>query len=174
VEINEITKEIIGAAIEVHKALGPGLLESVYEVCLVYELGKRGLRVEAQKSIPVVYGEIQIEVAYRVDLVVEECVLVEIKAVQKLEHIHEAQLLTYLRMTGAPVGLLINFNVPVLRAGIQRVVNGFREHMVARPEGQAPPAPRTATAEAQRTQRLAEEKLAGGERAGWAWFRAER
>ena len=133
-EINDLTKEIIGAAIQVHKVLGPGLLESAYRTCLVHELRKRGLRVEAERAIPLVYDQIKIEAAYRVDLVVEESVLVEVKAVQKLEEIHQAQLLTYLRLSRTSVGLLINFNVPVLRAGVHRVVNGFKERLVARPD----------------------------------------
>jgi GxxExxY protein len=126
-EINEVTREIIGAAIEVHRALGPGLLESVYEVCLVHELRKRRLRVEPQFPIPVVYDSIKLDIGYRVDLAVEGAVLVEIKAIQRLEQIHRAQLLSYLRLSGAPVGLLINFHVVLLRAGVQRLVNKYEE-----------------------------------------------
>jgi GxxExxY protein len=137
VEINEITREIIGAAIAVHKALGPGLLESVYEACLVYELSKTGLHVEVQKAIQVVYGDVKIAAAYRVDLAVEGRVFVEIKSVQRLERIHVAQLLSYLRLSSTGVGLLINFNVEVLRSGIHRVVNNYRgPRLEADPSGE--------------------------------------
>lgn len=121
--LKQITQTIIGAAIEVHRALGPGLLESAYEVCLVYELRQRGLRVEQQKPLPVVYRDISLDCAYRVDLVVEDAVIVELKAVDALLPIHQAQLLSYLKLSGCKVGLLINFNVRVLKEGIRRVVN---------------------------------------------------
>jgi GxxExxY protein len=126
-EINELTKEVIGAAIEVHKVLGPGLMESVYEECLCHELGLRALRFERQKSLPIVFKEVKIDCGYRLDLLVANSVIVEIKAVEVLLPVHEAQLLTYLKVGGWKVGLLINFNVPLLRDGIKRIVLGLKE-----------------------------------------------
>jgi len=123
--LNGITESIIGAAIEVHRALGPGLLESAYEACLTFELVHRGLKVEPQKPLPVVYQEVKLDCGYRLDLLVEEAVIVEVKAVDRLAPIHQAQLLSYLRLSGCKVGLLINFNVKVLKDGIRRVVNDF-------------------------------------------------
>jgi len=123
--LNRITESIIGAAIEVHRALGPGLLESAYEVCLAFEVAQRGLKVEQQKSLPVVYREVKLDCGYRFDLLVEESVIVEIKAIDSLAAIHQAQLLSYLKLSGCKVGLLINFNVKVLKDGIRRVVNDF-------------------------------------------------
>jgi GxxExxY protein len=123
--LNRITESIIGAAIEVHRALGPGLLESAYEECLTFELMQRGLKVEQQKPLPVVYREVKLDCGYRLDLLVEEAVIVEVKAVDHLAPIHKAQLLSYLRLSGCKVGLLINFNVKVLKDGIRRVVNDF-------------------------------------------------
>lgn len=123
--LNGITESIIGAAIEVHRALGPGLLESAYEACLTFELVQRGLKVEQQKPLPVVYQEVKLDCGYRLDLLVEEAVIVEVKAVDRLAPIHQAQLLSYLRLSGCKVGLLINFNVKVLKDGIRRVVNDF-------------------------------------------------
>ena len=125
--LNEITEAIIGAAIEVHRVLGPGLLESAYEACLAFELAQRGLRVEQQKPLPVVYREVKLDAGYRLDLVVEDTVIVEIKAVDRLERIHEAQLLSYLRLSGYRIGLLINFNVTLLKNGLKRIVNGSFE-----------------------------------------------
>ena len=122
-EINELTGQIIGAAMRVHSAVGPGLLESVYRTCLHYELAQLGLRVRAEYPIPVVYQNIQIDVGYRVDLLVEDLVLVELKAVTTMLPVHEAQLLTCIRMINRPVGLLINFHVLHLRDGIRRLVN---------------------------------------------------
>ena len=118
----EITEQIIGAAIEVHRALGPGLLESTYEACLAFELAKRGLRIEEQRAIPVVYQSVKLDCGYRIDLLVNKKVIVEIKAVESLLPIHEAQLLSYLKLSGCKVGLLINFNVRVLRVGLKRLV----------------------------------------------------
>jgi len=115
-----VTERIIGAAIEVHRALGPGLLESTYESCLCHELRLIGLRVERQKAVPVVYRGAPMGTGYRVDLVVEGCVLVELKSVQQLDEIHKAQMVTYLKLSGYRVGLLINFNVPMLKDGIRR------------------------------------------------------
>ena len=122
-EINRITEKIIGAAIEVHKELGPGLLESAYETCLIFELAERGFDVEQQKPLPVVYKGKRLDAGYRLDLMVEEQVIVEIKAVEELAPIHQAQLLSYLKLSGCKIGLLINFNVPVLKNGIKRVIN---------------------------------------------------
>ena len=126
-ELNRITEAIIGAAMAVHRALGPGLLESAYEACLVHELTQRGVKVECQKSMPVKYAGVNLDCGYRLDLLVEECVPVELKAVDRIERIHEVQLLSYLRLSGCEVGLLINFNVRVLKDGIRRVVNHFKE-----------------------------------------------
>ena len=123
--LHRITEGIIGAAIEVHRDLGPGLLESAYETCLAFELVERGLKVEQQKPLPVVYREVKLDCGYRLDLLVEEAVIVEVKAVDRLAPIHKAQLLSYLRLSGCKVGLLINFNVKVLKDGIRRVVNDF-------------------------------------------------
>lgn len=117
-----VTGAIIGAAIEVHKALGPGLLESAYEACLAFELVQRGLRVEQQKPLPIVYRDVTLECGYRLDLLVAESVIVEIKAVEKLAPIHDAQVLSYLKLSGHKVGLLINFNVQVVKDGIRRLV----------------------------------------------------
>ncbi len=119
---NEITHQIIGAAIEVHKHLGPGLLESAYEECLFHELQLRNLRVERQKAVPVVYKQTKLECGYRLDLLVEDRVVVELKSVEGLGPIHEAIILTYLRMSGHRLGLLINFNVSVLKDGIRRFI----------------------------------------------------
>jgi GxxExxY protein len=123
--LNKITERIIGAAIAVHQALGPGLLESAYEACLAFELRQRGLKVEQQKPVPVVYRDVKLDCGYRLDLLVEDCVIVEIKSVDHLAAIHEAQLLSYLKLTGCKIGLLINFNVKMLMSGIKRIVNDF-------------------------------------------------
>ncbi len=120
---NQITEVIIGAAMRVHTALGPGLLESAYEACLAYELAKSGLTVERQKKLPLVYGELKLDEAYRIDLLVAGAIVVEIKAITRLEPVHEAQLLSYLRLSGHEVGLLLNFHVSHLREGIRRVIN---------------------------------------------------
>jgi GxxExxY protein len=120
---DKITETIIGAAIEVHRHLGPGLLESTYETCLVHELSGFGLSVVRQKPLPVRYKGLVLEDSYRPDLIVAERVIAEIKAVSSLLPVHTAQLLTYLRLTGLKVGLLINFNVSVLKNGIKRVRN---------------------------------------------------
>lgn len=126
-EVNQITQSIIGAAIDVHKGLGPGLLESAYEECLCHELDLRKIAFERQKPVPIVYKGRTLNCGYRLDLLVEDIVVVEIKAVQELLPIHEAQLLTYLRLGSWKVGLLINFNVPLLKRGIKRVVLGLKE-----------------------------------------------
>lgn len=119
---SEITHEIIGGAIEVHRFLGPGLLESVYEECLERELQLRNLRVERQKAIPVVYKDVKLDCGYRLDLQVESRIVVELKAVEALAPIHEAIILTYMRLSGCRLGLLIDFNVTVLKEGIKRYI----------------------------------------------------
>lgn len=123
----QITEAIIGAAIEVHRELGPGLLESAYERCLCHELAMRGVSYACQKQLPVTYKGLELDCGYRIDLLVMELVVIEIKAVDKLEPIHEAQLLTYLRLGDWKVGLISNFNSEVLRLGIKRLVNGLQE-----------------------------------------------
>jgi GxxExxY protein len=122
-EGTEVTEVVIGAAIEVHRHLGPGLLESIYEAVLAYELTARGLAVERQKPVPVAYKELRFDEGFRLDLLVANEVVVELKCVDAIPPIHEAQLLSYLKLTGRKVGLLINFKVPVLRQGIKRLVN---------------------------------------------------
>ena len=126
-EINRVTEQIIGAAIEVHRALGPGLLESAYEACLAYELAQRGCRVERQRAQPVVYKGVQIDCGYRLDLLVDEAVVVELKTVEAVKPVHDAQLLSYLKLSGCRVGLLINFHVLCLRDGVRRIVNNLPE-----------------------------------------------
>ena len=123
--LNKITETIIGAAINVHKALRPGLLESAYETCPAYELAQQGLKVIQQKPIPVIYREVTLDCGYRLDLLVEDQVIVEIKSVDTLLPIHKAQLMSYLKLSGCQVGLLINFNVQLLKSGIVRLVNQF-------------------------------------------------
>ena len=122
-KLNEITALIIGGAIEVHKALVPGLLESTYEVCLIHELRKRGLRVEKQVAVPVVYDSIKLDAGYRIDLLVENEIIVELKSVERIHPIHEAQVISYLKLSEKKIGLLINFNVKLLRDGIKRLAN---------------------------------------------------
>jgi GxxExxY protein len=123
----DLTQEIIGAAIEVHRSIGPGLLESAYEECLCKELSLRQIPFERQRPLPVVYKGMKLECGYRIDLLVANSVVVEIKAIDNILPIHEAQLLTYLRLGGWKIGLLINFNVPVLRHGIRRLVLNLKE-----------------------------------------------
>ena len=120
----ELTGKIIEAAMRVHTALGPGLLESAYEKCLLFELHRRDLRAISQVELPVVYEGVKIDAGYRIDLLVDDTVIVELKAVDKLLPIHQAQLLCYLKLSGKPVGLLINFNVVHLKDGIKRMVYG--------------------------------------------------
>jgi GxxExxY protein len=122
---NEITEQIIGCAIKVHRSLGPGLLESAYEECLNYELRKTALEVERQKPLPLVYEEVKLDCGYRLDFMVNQKVIIEIKSVEALNDIHLAQVLTYLRLSTCKVGLLINFNVLKLTSGIKRVVNNY-------------------------------------------------
>jgi len=124
-KLDLVTRRIIGAAIEVHRHLGPGLLESAYETCLAFELRERGLTVEQQKPLPVVYKGVKLECGYRLDLLVEDAVVIEIKAIEQLAPIHDAQLLSYLRISGKSVGLLLNFHARVLKDGLKRIVNEF-------------------------------------------------
>lgn len=121
-EVNDLTGGIVDAAFKVHSTLGPGLLESVYETCLVHELSKRGLKVERQTEVPVGYDGILLDSGLRLDLMVADTVVVELKAVEHILPVHKAQLLSYLKLTGKPVGLLINFHVPLIKDGIQRMV----------------------------------------------------
>ena len=125
--INDLTREVIGAAIEIHRILGPGLLESAYEECFRHELKLRNLNFERQKPLPVVFKEVSLDCGYRLDLLVMNALVVEIKAVETLLPMHEAQLLTYLKLGGWNIGLLINFNVPVLKNGIKRIVLDLKE-----------------------------------------------
>ena len=121
--LNNVTSGIIGAAIDVHRALGPGLLESAYEACLAYELIQREMKVEQQKPLPLIYRDVQLDCGYRIDLLVDDAVTLEIKSVDSLAPIHQAQLLSYLKLSGCEVGLLINSNVKLLKQGIVRMVN---------------------------------------------------
>jgi GxxExxY protein len=123
-ELNKITEGIIGAAIEVHRNLGPGLLESAYQAALAYELIQRGYKVEQQKPLPLLYKEIKLDAGYRLDSLINDKVVLEIKSSDKIILIHDAQILSYLRLSGCKVGLLINFNVKLLKNGIKRFING--------------------------------------------------
>ena len=123
--INQITGEIVDSALKVHSILGPGLLEHAYEVCLAHELRRRGFHLATQVPLPVHYEGVQVELGYRIDLIVEHLVLVEVKAIAKLLPVHEAQLLSYLKLSGRRVGLLINFHVLHLKDGIRRLVHKF-------------------------------------------------
>jgi GxxExxY protein len=120
---NALTSKIIAAGIEVHRRLGAGLLESAYEACLVYELRKRGLKALSQVGLPVIYDEVKLDVGYRIDILVEDSVIIELKAVEKVIPLHEAQLISYLKLSGKKVGLLLNFNVTRLKDGITRLAN---------------------------------------------------
>lgn len=122
-ELNEITEKIIGAAMKVHSVIGPGVLESVYRKCLEHELKKLGFKVQSEVKLPVLYDGMSLESGYRLDLLVQDLVVAEIKCVEALEPIHKAQLLTYLRLANKPLGLLLNFNVVHMREGIKRVLN---------------------------------------------------
>jgi GxxExxY protein len=125
-----LAKEIVDSAFKIHQSLGPGLLESVYLAVLIYELNLRGLRTVTQQNIPAIYDNIQIDVAFKADLIVEDKVIVEIKSVEVIAPVHKKQLLTYLRLADKRLGLLINFNVALIRDGITRIVNGLQEHPV--------------------------------------------
>ena len=120
---NELSHITIGCAIKIHKALGPGLLESAYQECLHYELTQQNLYVEKEKPLPLVYEQVELECGYRVDLLIEKKLIVEVKAVESLHPVHLAQVLTYLRLSNCKLGLLINFNVPLLKEGIKRIIN---------------------------------------------------
>jgi GxxExxY protein len=124
-ELNEISGQVVDAAMKVHTVLGPVLLESAYEACPLFELHKRGLRAKSQVELPVIYEDVKIDVGYRMDLLVEDQVIVELKAIEKVLPIHEAQLLSYLKLSGTKLGLLINFNVERLKDGIKRMVNNL-------------------------------------------------
>lgn len=122
-DLNSISGTIVNAAFHIHSALGPGLLESVYEVVLAHELGKRGLKVERQKPVPIEFEGIRFDEGFRVDLIVENCIIVELKSVEQLSPVHSKQVLTYLRLLDFRLGLLINFGAPVIKDGIRRIVN---------------------------------------------------
>ncbi len=124
-ELNDISGKIIELSIKVHRELGPGMLESAYEACLLYELQQAGLKAESQLKLPIIYQGVKIEAGYRIDLLVEDSVIVELKTVERILPIHEAQLLSYLRLSKLKLGLLINFNVKLLRDGVRRIVNNF-------------------------------------------------
>jgi GxxExxY protein len=125
--MNNLTREVIGAAIEVHKHLGPGLLESACEECLCHELSLRKITYERQKPLPIKYKQLKLDCAYRLDLVVEDKVILGLKSCERVEDIHKAQLLTYLKLSGLQLGLILNFNVSIMKEGIVRVVNNFEE-----------------------------------------------
>jgi GxxExxY protein len=126
--LNDMSEQIIGAAIDVHRALGPGLLEAPYEECLCHELVKRGFKIERKKPLPLVYGDVKLACAYRMDIVVEGSVIIEVKSVEKLGRVHEAQIISYLKISRLKLGLVLNFNVRNLsRDGIMRKVNDFPE-----------------------------------------------
>jgi GxxExxY protein len=125
--LNSLSNRIIGAALQVHSELGPGMLESAYEACLAFELLESGLYIERQKPLPLVYRGRQLDCGYRIDLLVQNAIIVEVKSIERLEKVHGAQLLSYLRLLKLKLGLLINFNVTSLRDGIKRKVNGFPE-----------------------------------------------
>jgi GxxExxY protein len=122
---NEVARQVVDAALSVHRGIGPGLLESVYETALAYELAKRGLRVQRQVAVTFTYDGQRFDEGFRIDLLVEDCVIVEIKSVETIHPVHKKQLLTYLRLGGKRLGLLINFNCELLRGGITRIVNGL-------------------------------------------------
>ena len=124
-DIEEVARQIVDAAITVHRALGPGLLESAYQKCLAYELRKRGLRVECEVLQPIIYEDVRIDAGYRIDMLVEDCVIIENKTVEKLLPIHQAQLLTYLKLRDCRLGFLLNWNVPLMKHGIKRMVNNL-------------------------------------------------
>jgi len=130
--LNQITSAIIARAIDIHRELGPGLLENAYLSCLCYELHRAGLRFDLQKAIPLIYHSVTIDCAYRADLIVESFVIVEVKALESIAPIHSRQLFTYLKLADCPVGLILNFGAQTMKAGITRVVNGFPQ------EGQGP------------------------------------
>lgn len=122
---NELSKIVFNCALKVHQNLGPGLLESAYEECLFYELNKTGLEIQKQKALPLVYEEVKLDIGYRIDIIIENKLILEIKSVEALNDIHFAQLLTYLKLTNCKLGMLMNFNVALIKNGIKRVVNNL-------------------------------------------------
>ncbi len=122
---NELSKIVFDCALKVHQNLGPGLLESAYEECLFYELNKTGVEVQKQKALPLIYEEVKLDIGYRIDIIVENKLILEIKSVEALNDVHFAQLLTYLKLTNCKLGMLINFNVDLIKNGIKRVVNNL-------------------------------------------------
>ena len=125
---NEIARQIVDVAYHIHKAFGPGLLESAYEAMLAHDLEKRNLRIERQVPIPIIYDNVEIGIGYRADLIVEEKVIVELKSIEHVANVHKKQLLTYLRLADIRLGLLLNFGAPLMKRGITRVVNGLEEN----------------------------------------------
>jgi GxxExxY protein len=138
VETNRITEMVIGAAIAVHRELGPGLLESTYESCMAVELAERGLKFARQQPLSTTFKGIKLDCCYRVDMIIEEQIIVELKTVQRVEPVHAAQILSYLRLSGCKVGLLFNFNVHLMKDGIHRFVRGFQDPS-ARPQRSSEP-----------------------------------
>jgi GxxExxY protein len=122
---NELSRIVFDAALKVHQNIGPGLLESAYEECLFYELNKTGIKVEKQKSLPLIYEEIKLDIGYRLDIILEDKLIIEIKSVESLNEVHFAQLLTYLKLTNCKLGMLINFNVKLVKDGIKRIANNL-------------------------------------------------
>lgn len=136
---NQLTSKIIGAAIEVHKHLGPGLLESTYEECLSYELDQRHIKYDRQKSLPINYKGQSLNCGYKLDLLVEGNIILELKSVESIAPIHKAQLLTYLKLSNLKLGLLLNFNTPIMKDGIVRLVNNFKDPFSGKPENKINP-----------------------------------
>lgn len=132
IPVDSLTEQIIGAAIEVHQTLGPGLLESAYESCLCHELSLRGLPFRRQVELPVRYKNVRLECGYKIDVLVQELVVVELKAVEALQPVHDAQILTYLKLAQLSVGLLLNFHAPTLKQGLRRIVNNFQDSSASR------------------------------------------
>ena len=130
---NEIAQQIVDAAFKIHKTLGPGLLESAYQAILIYELQKRGLKLEAEKQVPVIYESIQLDIGFRADLIVEDKVIVELKSIEQIAPVHKKQLLTYLRLSDKRLGLLINFGAPLIKDGITRIANQLDERPLLKP-----------------------------------------
>jgi GxxExxY protein len=124
-EIEKIAEIVVDAIVKVHRALGPGLLESAYQACLAYELRSRGIEVGCEVPMPIRFGEIEVEVGYRIDMLVDQCIIVENKSVLAMPLVYEAQLLTYLKLSGHRLGFLVNWNVPLIKDGIKRMVNGL-------------------------------------------------
>ena len=122
---NELSKIVFDAGLKVHRTLGPGLLESAYEACLHYEILKQGIAVERQIGLPIIYDEVKLDTAYRLDLILENKLIIEIKAVENLHPLHQAQMITYLRLSGCKLGMLINFNTVLFKDGVKRVINGI-------------------------------------------------